>query len=139
MYLADSVSADEVAGELNTIQCRFRAYISHLGDEGEAWEFPGHYQHVRVFYVYLHSAALYTPGLATAVGEALEGFDRWICELECYSAPTTPRRAMITPVFLNGDFYMEENDLPEQFAAALKLAIDKSAAPRSLWSRIFRR
>ena len=127
MYLPDSVSADDVEAELEIIQSRFRGSVGHLGEEGDAWELPGHYQHVRVFYVYLYSPLLYTPELASAVQRALEGYDEWICEMECYSIPGDDADgSMRTPVYLKGRFYMEPADAPEFFASALGLTIDAS-------------
>ncbi len=129
MYLPDSVSADDVEAELDDIQSRFRESVIHLGAEDDAWEFPGHYQHVRVFYVYVYSLAIYTPDLATAVHRALEGFDEWICELECYSIPGDGADgSMRTPVYLKGQFYTEPADAPEAFASALGLTVVTSVA-----------
>lgn len=128
MYLPDSVSADDVEAELDIIQNRFRESVAPLGEESDAWEFPGHYQHVRVFYVYLYARELYTEELAAAIHRALEGFDEWICEMECYAIPTDEAEGgMRTPVYLKGRFYTEPADAPEAFASALGLTIDMSA------------
>lgn len=128
MYLPDSVPEDVVDTELDVIQARFREHVAELGAEDEAWEFPGHRQHVRVFYIYLYSPQLYTPQLATAVHRALEGLDEWICELECYSIPGDDAEgSMRLPVYLKGLFYTVLADAPEAFASALELTIDSSA------------
>ena len=128
MYLPDSVSGDGFEAELDLIQTRFRESVAELGAEDDAWEFPGHYQHVRVFDMYLYSPTIYTPALAAAIHRALEGFDEWICELECYSIPGDDAEGgMRTPVYLKGRFYTEAADAPEAFASALGLTVVTSA------------
>ena len=78
-YLPESVPAEEVEAELDVMQARFRKVMAELGEEGEDWELPDHYQHVRVFYAYLLRRKVYQPRLAEIIRETMEGFEKpWI-------------------------------------------------------------
>ena len=120
LYLPGSISADEVEAELDVIQKRFREGATGLGTEEEAWAFPGHYQHVRVFYVYVRMPEVVCPLFARAVQRAMAGFeDRWIGEFECYEE-ADEAGGMSIPVYLHGSFVFEDDALSKRFATALQ-------------------
>ena len=119
-YLPDSVPAEEVEAELDLIEKRFREDAAVLGEEEETWAFPGHYQHVRVFYVYVNKPVAVCPSLAMAVQRAMSGFeDRWIGEFECYEK-AGGAGDMSIPLYLHGEFVFEDDALSKRFAAALQ-------------------
>jgi len=121
-YLPDSVPEAEVEAELDVMQKRFRAAMSQLGAEGDDWELPGHYQHVRVFYAYLYSRSLYTPKFAKIVQDTMQGFDdRWIGEFECYEVPGCDDRGFTQPVYLNGKLVFTTDDNIDELIPALGL------------------
>ncbi|MEM7313538.1 MAG: hypothetical protein AAF497_10345 [Planctomycetota bacterium] len=122
-YLPDSVPEAEVEAELDVVQRRFRAAMSQLGAEGEDWELPGHYQHVRVFYVYLYSRSLYTPKLTKIIQDTMQGFDdRWIGEFECYEVPGCNDRGCTQPVYLNGKLVYKKGHESDQLILTLGLS-----------------
>ena len=119
-YLPDSVPAEAVESEVDVMQKRFREEAVSLGEEGETWFFPEHYQHVRVFYVYVFMPAAVTPLLARAVQKAMSGFeDRWIGEIECYEE-AGGRGDMSVILYLHGDFVLEDDEISRRFARALR-------------------
>ena len=102
------------------IQKRFREESQAFGEEGVAWSFPGHYQHVRVFYVYVLEPMVVSPLFAQAVEKAMAGFqDRWIGEFECYEEPGGLTGRMSIIIYLHEVFVFQDGDLARQLAAAL--------------------
>ena len=125
-YLPDSVPAEEVEAELTVMQARFREAMGGIGEEDEDWEFPGHYQHVRVFYVYVNNPKLYTPELANAIRSAMAGFEEpWIGEFECYSVPGREEGMMTIMLYQRGDFIFTRDDEVGALLPALGLAEQK--------------
>jgi hypothetical protein len=122
-YLPDSIPAADVERELLTIQSRFRAAVRYWGDESVDWEFPGHYQHVKVLYVYIYSELFYRPKLTEVIESSLAGFDGWVAELECYSAPGVEDDTLFMPLFRNGEFILDAEDKPLAFATTLGLEV----------------
>jgi len=134
-YLPDSVPSEEVEAELAIMQNRFRTGISRLGSEGSDWEFPGHYQHVRVFYVYVHTPELYCPALTQLIETTMKGFDtRWVGEFECFPIPVTGAWRLL--VYHRSEFIADDDCEGESepdrhyfhLAQALGLKIQKSSA-----------
>lgn len=125
-YLPDSVPAEEVKAELAVMQERFREAMGGIGKEDEDWEFPGHYQHVRVFYVYVNNPDLYTPELTNAIRVAMAGFEEpWIGEFECESAPG--REWMMTMMlYQRGDFIFTRAHEVADFLPVLGLTEQKA-------------
>ncbi len=121
-YLDDSVHEEEVDSELDVMQKRFRDAMSELGNENDDWEFPGHSQHVRVFYVYLYSKKLYSPKLASIIQDTMRGYDdRWIGEFECYEVPGCDDGRITQPLYLNGAFVFTKDDAIDELLPALGL------------------
>jgi hypothetical protein len=126
-YLPDSVPAEEVEADLAIMQARFRDAMDGRGQEDDDWEFPGHYQHVRVFYVYLNNPKLYTPELTSAIRGAMAGFERpWIGEFECYSLPGREEGLMTIMLYQAGDFIFTSDDEVGEFLPALGLTEQKT-------------
>ena len=129
-YLPDSVPAEEVKADLASMQSRFRAGMSRLGSEGSDWEFPGHYQHVRVLYVYIYSPELYRPELARLIETTMEGFDTsWVGRFECFPIPVTGGWAMLAyhkSEFMDCDDGENENEADFHLARALGLELLKN-------------
>jgi len=131
-YLPDSVPAEEVEADLKIMQDRFRAGMSGLGIEGTDWEFPGHYQHVRVFYVYVYSESLYRPELVRLIETTMAGFDAsWVGEFECFPVPVTGRWRLLAyqkSEFIVDDLGEEDNEDYSHLAQALGLELIRSTA-----------
>ena len=120
--LPDSVPVDAVEAELAVMKDRFRNAMSKLGTEGEDWALPGHYQHVHVFYVYLHTRSMYSPQLVEIIRDTMQDYDAsWIAQFECYNVPGCADRRITLPLYHNGQFVFSKDHIIDDLIPALGL------------------
>lgn len=123
-YLPVTVEVSLVKSELGLMQTHFRDGLAADWDEGEDWELPGHYQHVRVFYTYLYTTALYSPLLTQLIRETISlPKENWIGEFECYGLPGANDRECVDMVYYEKSFLFCEGDNCHGLVKALGLSL----------------
>ena len=121
---------DGIDDEWADIKSRFmrrigREFLLSRADKAGDFEFPDWHSNIRMLWIYLYAARLFTPRLPEAIAYALEPYgELWFAQCECYAdEEQRPHHDIGYFIYQNGLFLVLQSEEWPEYLGKMELEI----------------